>query len=215
MSQATLRTSRLELRPLGPDHGDFVYELDSDPRVMKHIGYGKPLSASDSQMVHKLLLETASSGTGLGCWAAFAGDDFVGWWVLAPSQQPEGTAGQSDEAANASDTSSDAPSSQGSIDRAEFGLRLLPKFWGQGFAKEGSREVVRHGLRDLGLNEIFGETMTVNVGSRKTMASCGLKHVRTFHNKYDTPPPGIEEGEVEYRITKDEWELLATELKRV
>ncbi|KAK7423514.1 hypothetical protein QQX98_000971 [Neonectria punicea] len=185
MSQATLRTERLELRPLAPEHGDFLYQLDSDPEVMKYIGYGKPLDAKDSKIVHKLLLETAAPGTGLGCWAAFTGGDFVGWWVLATTQS--NVTPQSDKI------------------RAEFGLRVLPKFWGQGFAKEGSRELLKHGFRDLGLDEIFGETMTVNKGSRATMASCGLGHVRTFHNQYDTPPPGIEEGEVEYRITKDEW----------
>ncbi|GKU10201.1 unnamed protein product [Fusarium langsethiae] len=83
MSQATLRTDRLELRPLGPEHGDYIYQLDSDPQVMKYIGYGKPLSTDDSAIVHKLLLETASFGSGLGCWAGFAGENFVGWWILA------------------------------------------------------------------------------------------------------------------------------------
>ncbi|KPM40486.1 hypothetical protein AK830_g6062 [Neonectria ditissima] len=186
MSQATLRTARLELVPLAPQHGDFLYQLDADPDVMKYIGYGKPLDAKDSKIVHKLLLETAAPGTGLGCWAAFSGRDFVGWWVLAATQ------------------SHVTPSQSGKI-RAEFGLRVLPKFWGQGLAKEGSRELLKHGFQDLGVDEIFGETMTVNKGSRATMASCGLNHVRTFHNQYDTPPPGIEEGEVEYRITKEEW----------
>ncbi|KAF4472712.1 GNAT family acetyltransferase [Fusarium albosuccineum] len=187
--QATLRTARLELVPLSPDHGDYVYQLDSDAEVMKYIGYGKPLSASDSAIVHKLLLETATFGSGLGCWAGFAGDEFVGWWVLAPSQ------------------SSDTPP-QVNKKRVEFGLRLLPKFWGRGYAKEGSRELVRHGLEDLDIEEVFGETMAVNEGSRAIMAKIGLRHVRTFHNKYDNPPPGIEEGEVEYRITRDEWAAL-------
>ncbi|PTD11440.1 hypothetical protein FCULG_00003172 [Fusarium culmorum] len=177
MSQATLRTDRLELRPLGPEHGDYIYQLDSDPQVMKYIGYGKPLSADDSAIVHKLLLETASFGSGLGCWAGFAGENF-------PEQRY---------------------SPEVNKKRVEFGLRILPKFWGQGYAKEGSRAVVKHGLEDLNVEEVFGETMAVNQGSRAIMEKIGLKHVRTFYNKYDTPPPGIEEGEVEYRVTRDEW----------
>ncbi|UZP32832.1 hypothetical protein NXS19_000648 [Fusarium pseudograminearum] len=75
--------------------------------------------------------------------------------------------------------------------RVEFGLRILPKFWGQGYAKEGSRAVVKHGLEDLNVEEVFGETMAVNQGSRVIMEKIGLKHVRTFYNKYDTPPPGL------------------------
>ncbi|KAF4977097.1 hypothetical protein FZEAL_6330 [Fusarium zealandicum] len=188
MSQATLHTQRLKLVPLAAEHRDYVYQLDSDPKVMKYIGYGKPLDANDSAIVLKLLLETASMGPGLGCWAAFAGDNFIGWWVLAASQ------------------TDDTPPKT-NTKRVEFGLRLLPKFWGQGYAKEGSRVVVKHALEDLGVNEVFGETMAVNEGSRAIMSKIGLKHVRTFHNKYDDPPPGIEEGEVEYRVTKDEWVL--------
>ncbi|KAI0123172.1 GNAT domain-containing protein [Xylariales sp. AK1849] len=181
MSQATLRTVRLELVPLSPEHQDFIFQLDSDPEVMKYIGYGRPFDANESNMVYKHLLETAASdsGPGLGCWAGFAGGDFVGWWVLAPNES--------------------------NSKRAEFGLRVLPKFWGKGYAKEGTRQLLKHGFQDLGLDEVYGDTMAVNAGSRAVLAACGLRHIRTYHNKYDTPPPGIEKGEVEYRITKDEW----------
>ena len=67
--------------------------------------------------------------------------------------------------------------------------------------------MTKYALEDFGADELYGETMAVNAGSRATMAKCGLKHVRTWHNKYEdfTPPAGIEEGEVEYRVTKEEW----------
>lgn len=89
--------------------------------------------------------------------------------------------------------------------KTEYGFRVSPKYWGRGFAKEGAREMVRHAFQDLELDEVIGETMTVNSASRAVMAGSGLKHVDTFFNKYDTPPAGIEEGEVRYRVTKDEW----------
>ncbi|KAE8329986.1 major facilitator superfamily domain-containing protein [Aspergillus sergii] len=186
MTQAILRTERLELVPLGPEHSDFTKMLDKDPQVMKYIGFGKPLDDEQAKEVHKWLLHAATLVPGFGCWVGFAGGEFVGWWVLAPCPS-EGTP------------------EQFRSDRSEFGYRLLPKFWRQGYAKEGSRELLRHAFQDLGLSEVFGETMAVNVASRAVMAACGLKHAYTFHNKYDTPPPGIEEGEVRYQITKDEW----------
>ncbi|BDD58834.1 hypothetical protein MPDQ_007480 [Monascus purpureus] len=174
-SQPTLRTARLELVPLGPEHRGLTIQLDTDPDVMKYIAFGKPFTHEQALEVHQWLLESATHVSGLGCWAGFAGGDFVGWWILAPASQ------------------------------AEFGFRLLPRFWRQGYAKEGAREMLRHAFQDLGLIEVIGETMTANAGSRAVMASCGLKHVSTFYNEYPTPPPGIEEGEMRYAITREEW----------
>ncbi|KAI5461916.1 acyl-CoA N-acyltransferase [Mariannaea sp. PMI_226] len=188
MTQSILHTTRLDLVPLGPEHKDFLYELDSNPEVMRYIGYGKPLSKNDSAIVLKHLMDTATHGSGLGCWAGFMGGDFAGWWVLAPSQ-----------------TNDEPP--KFTTERAVFGFRVVPKLWGLGLAKEGSRELLRHVFQDLGVKEVLGDTMAVNLGSQATMASIGMKHIRTFYNQYDNPPPGIEEGEVEYRISKQEWLL--------
>ncbi|KEF62073.1 uncharacterized protein A1O9_00045 [Exophiala aquamarina CBS 119918] len=188
--QPILRTERLELRPLGSEHFEFTKQLDFDPDVMRYVLTGKPLTPEQAVEVHQWLLNAAKPLPGVGCWVGFVGDDFVGWWVLAPSQKNVGE---------------DGPA-QYYHDRTEFGWRLLPKFWRKGYAKEGSRELLRYAFEDLGLREVAGDTMTINVASRATMASCGLQHVRTFHNQYDDVYiPGIEEGEVEYRITRDEW----------
>ncbi|KFY06622.1 hypothetical protein V492_07913 [Pseudogymnoascus sp. VKM F-4246] len=189
ISQETLRTARLELRPLGPEHLELTKTLDFDPDVMKYVLFGRPLTLEESVETHKWLLNTATIVPGVGCWAGYVGEDFVGWWVLAPSQSNAGE---------------DGPPRYNK-ERAEFGWRLLPKFWRKGYAKEGSFELLRHAFQDLGLKEVAGDTMVVNAGSQATMASCGMRKVRTYHNKYDNPPPGIEEGEVEFLITKDEW----------
>ncbi len=153
---------------------------------MKYIGYGKPLSESDSAIGLKCLLELAVCG--LGCWAGYVGNDFVGWWVLAAGE------------------TKDTPP-QVDMENVIFGMKLLPKFWGRGYAKEGSCELFRHAFEDLGVKQVSADAMAINTGSRATMAACGMRYIRTFHNEYPTPPPGIEEGEVEYRITKDEWLL--------
>ncbi|KAJ9503084.1 hypothetical protein H2202_001238 [Exophiala xenobiotica] len=188
-TQTTLRTTRLELRPLGPEHLDLTKQLDFDPDVMKYVLFGRPLTAEEATEVHKWLLNAAKPVPGLGCWVGFDGDEFVGWWVLAPSQSNPGQ--------------EEPP--RYNKGRAECGWRLLPKFWRKGYAKEGSHELLRHAFQDLGLNEVVGDTMAVNVACRAAMVSCGLQHVRTFYNKYDNPPPGIEEGEVEHLITRNDW----------
>jgi RimJ/RimL family protein N-acetyltransferase len=47
--------------------------------------------------------------------------------------------------------------------------------------------------------------MAVNEASRATMASIGLRYVRTFFPDWDEPLPGAEHGEVEYAITREQW----------
>jgi RimJ/RimL family protein N-acetyltransferase len=81
---------------------------------------------------------------------------------------------------------------------------LLRRCWRQGFASEGCRELLRHAFEDLSLHRVFGVTMTANGASRATMAAIGMRHLRTFHAD-DEGPAGIELGEVEYEITRDEW----------
>ena len=89
--------------------------------------------------------------------------------------------------------------------QAALGYRLLRRYWRQGLASEGARELLRHGFADLGLHRIFAETMAVNEASRATMASIGLRYVRTFTADWEEPIAGSEHGEVEYAITRDEW----------
>lgn len=191
MSQPTLKTSRLELVPLNdsPEHKQLILELDTDAEVMRYIAFGRPFDEKESEMVRQHLLKTADQ-SGVGCWVARikapaeSEPDLVGWWVLCPSEtNPK---------------------------RAEFGLRIVREFWGKGFAKEGTKALLGYSFDDLDLDEVFGETMTINSGSRKTMESCGMKFVRTYFNEYKdfTPAPGIEHGEVEYAMKKGEWEAL-------
>ena len=184
IAQATLRTSRLSLVPLAEEHLDYEVELDSDPEVMRYLGDGKPRTRAEVQRYHRARLAAATPVPGLGFWAGFHDGQFVGWWLLEPPQRPD----------------------QGPVEgQAELGYRLLRRYWRQGLASEGARELLRHGFTDLGLRRVFAETMAVNEASRATMAAIGLRYVRTFHADWDEPIPGAEHGEVEYAITREQW----------
>ena len=52
--------------------------------------------------------------------------------------------------------------------------------------------------------------MTVNVASRAVMERVGLTNVRTFPTSTTAPLEGIEEGEVEYEMTREQWEYRTT-----
>ena len=58
----------------------------------------------------------------------------------------------------------------------EIGWRLAAAHWGQGYATEGARAVLRFGFETLGLNEIVSFTLPANHRSRRVMERIGMHH---------------------------------------
>jgi len=116
-------------------------------------------------------------------WIAYERDTntFVGWFGLRPSD----------------------PNAR------ELGYRLVRSFWARGLATEGSRALIATAFTELGTERIWAQTMTVNTRSRRVMERCGLRFVRTFHLEGLQPIEGSDEGDVEYEITKAEWDARA------
>jgi RimJ/RimL family protein N-acetyltransferase len=93
---------------------------------------------------------------------------------------------------------------------ADLGYRLLQRQWRKGLASEGARELVRYGFDDVRLDRIIAQTLSVNAGSRAVMERVGLVYVRTVPTSFTVPAEGVEEGEVEYEMTREQWERRAT-----
>jgi len=122
----------------------------------------------------------------LGTWAAesSATGEFLGWFHFRPGPGTD-------------------------ITNIDLGYRLRRSAWNTGYATEGSRALINMGFTELGIERVFGHTMTVNIASRRVMEKCGLTLVRT--TPYEGPDviEGSEHGEVEYALTKPEWEARA------
>lgn len=182
MPQATLRTERLTLVPLADEHLEDEVALDAEPEVMRYLGEGVPNTREYVVEAHARRLARADEADGFGLWAGMLDGEFVGWWLLEPPDDTGAT---------------------------EIGYRLRSRFWRQGLASEGARELLRHAFEDLGVPRVFALTMAVNEGSRAVMASVGLTYVRTFHEDFPVPIAGSERGEVEYAITRSQWHARA------
>jgi RimJ/RimL family protein N-acetyltransferase len=202
-TRTALFTPRLRLVPLSDAHLDNEVELDSDPAVVRFIGNGKPRSREQVEELHPARIARGAVVPGLCFWAGFLrselrsgsnsspggehAEPFVGIWILTPPR---------DEGQDPT------------VFQAELGYRLMRKFWRQGLAKEGTKELLRYEFHDLGLRRIYAETMAVNAASRATMLSVGMKFERRFRQEFEEMIPGSEEGEVEYSITSEEWKTL-------
>lgn len=179
-----LETGRLLLRQFTPDDVDALFELDSDPRVRRFVEDGQPVSRADiAEHTIPAFLAYYERDDGFGFWAAIekASGRFIGWFHFRPP--PDG-------------------------DRCdpELGYRLLPWAWGKGYATEGSLALVDKGFAELGVERVYAETMAVNTASRRVMEKCGMRLVRSFHADWPVRIPGDEHGDVEYAITRAEWE---------
>ena len=184
MPQQTLHTEWLTLVPLADEHLEWEVELDSDPEVMRYIS-GRASTREEVEAGHARRMAAAQKRDGLGFWVGLVDDEFVGWWILQPAHGP------------------DQPDDPGV---ADLGYRLLRRHWGKGLASAGARELLRYGFDDVGLDRIIAQTLTVNAASRAVMERVDLSFVRTFPSSMTAPVEGVEEGEVEYEMTREQWE---------
>jgi RimJ/RimL family protein N-acetyltransferase len=85
----------------------------------------------------------------------------------------------------------------------EIGWRLGARHWGQGYATEGARAVVRFGLDTLRLNQIVSFTVPANLRSRRVMEKIGMTRDPTDDFDHPQLPVGHPfRRHVLYRITR-------------
>jgi RimJ/RimL family protein N-acetyltransferase len=180
-----LETPRLVLRQFTPGDVDNLFDLNSDPEVMRYLTGGKPMPREeirDRIMPHHLSVYDRFDR--LGTWAAESADsgEFLGWFCLRPERGTEITT------------------------NVELGYRLRRPAWNRGYATEGSLALITMGFTDLGVERVFAHTMTVNAASRHVMEKCGLTFVRSLPWNLPDVFEGTEQGEVEYALTRPDWE---------
>jgi RimJ/RimL family protein N-acetyltransferase len=174
-----LQTERLCLRRWLPSDRASFAALNADPRVMEY--FPAPLSRHESDaLVTRIEAHFAEHGFGL-------------WAVEIPHVVPfAGFIGLAIPRFTAHFTPC-----------VEIGWRLAAAHWGQGYATEGARAVLRFGFETLGLNEIVSFTVPANHRSRRVMERIGMHH----NPADDFDHPALPEGHplrrhVLYRCTR-------------
>lgn len=179
-----LETERLSLRQFTGDDVDNLFGLNNDPEVMRYLTGGRPTPRETLRdEIIPFHLGVYERLDRLGTWAAesTATGEFLGWFHFRPGPDAD-------------------------ITNIDLGYRLRRSAWNQGYATEGSRALVSMGFTDLGVQRVFGHTMTVNTASRRVLEKCGLRLVRTTPCDGPDVIDGSEQGEVEYALTRPEWE---------
>jgi len=175
--KASFETARLSLSLVRVADRAHLVALERDPEVMRFLNGGRHTPDDGAKEGTGLLTPRGGEND---VWAAVEtrSGAFVGWFSLRHVGDRVG----------------------------ELGFRLRRDAWGRGFASEGAIALVAMGFADQDLARIAATTMAVNSASRRVMEKTGLTHVRTIYPSWRNPLPGSELGEVEYEITRQEWE---------
>jgi RimJ/RimL family protein N-acetyltransferase len=192
--QVLLETERLVLRRFTEDDADNLFELDSDPDVMRFLSGGIPTPRAVIKTdILPRFLRYDEHAPGFGFWAAIdkATGDFIGWFSFRLS-------GQADPR------------------EVTLGFRLRKVAWGKGYATEGAGALIRKGFTELGVQRVVATTYQDNLASRRVMEKAGMTLTRRFCittadlNRVDTyhvASPGLWDGDdVEYSLQKADWE---------
>jgi len=160
-----LETERLVLRRLTEDDARDLFELDSDPEVMRYLTGGIPHTWED--IVDRVLphyLSFYDRFDHYGFWAAIerATGAFIGWFHFRPYRP--------------------APH------ETELGYRLRRSAWGKGYATEGSRALIEKGFAELGVTKVVAETLAANTRSRRVMEKLGMRLEAQFVCREDELP---------------------------
>jgi ribosomal-protein-alanine N-acetyltransferase len=86
---------------------------------------------------------------------------------------------------------------------AELGYWIGVSYWGQGYAAEAAREVVRYGFEQLGLHRIYAAHSGNNAASGRVLRKIGMSYEGT-HREHPRKW-GEYEDRVEYGLLVGEW----------
>jgi len=179
-----LTTERLILRRLTPDDAQELFELDSDPEVVRWANPGGRTTSYEEVRSRVLprLLSYYEWYNGYGYYAAEdkSTNRFLGWFFL----RPESVDGRLAE----------------ELAEVELGYRLKRSAWGKGYATEGSKALLEKGFSELGAKRVVAYVIVKNAASIRVLEKLGFRAVERFVNEDGHP-------EVRYALERHEYLL--------
>ena len=149
--QVVFETPRLILRRFTTEDAPLIFQLNSDPEVLKYLH--EPLlkdEAHATEIIRNIILPQYEKK--LGRWAIHKKEDlaFIGWCGLKHLVEN---------------------------DETDLGYRLMKTAWGKGFATEAAAHTLAYGFSQLQLPEITGRAHTGNIASITVLQKIGMQYI--------------------------------------
>ena len=152
-------TPRLILRELLDTDDKGMFELDSNTEVLKYL-YTEPQTKIEQSRDVITFIRKQYEENGIGRWAVIEkqSGDFIGWAGLKLVKQ----------------------TINNRTNYYDVGYRLIPRYWGRGYATEVCKASIDYGFKNLNLNLICATASVHNIASRKVLEKNRLTFIEEF-----------------------------------
>ena len=160
-----IETERLIIREFELSDAEGLFELDSNPDVLKFIGIDSVKEIQESEDLITVLQKQYAEN-GIWRWAVIekSTGGFMCWSGLKLYRE----------------------SINNQINIYELGYRFIPRFWGKGFATESARALVNYAFYELKIPKLFAVTDLEHHSSKNVLHKVGFKDIEVikYHGEY-------------------------------
>ncbi|WP_203256246.1 GNAT family N-acetyltransferase [Hyunsoonleella ulvae] len=156
-----LETEHLILRELRTTDLNNMFKLDSNPEVHRYLGNKPVRTKTESQKILESVLRQYKDHC-IGRWAAIekSSGEFIGWSGIRLNTEFN---------------------MNGFTKYHDVGYRLLPKYWGKGYATESGKAAIDYAFSKMGLSRIYATTHVGNLASHNALLKIGLTYLNDFY----------------------------------
>lgn len=150
-------TERLILREIEQTDAKDLFELDSNPEVLKYIGI-PPLTDISQVSTMIEILQKQYEDNGIGRWAVElkSTGEVIGWCGLKLHDEPI----------------------DGNVNFYELGYRFKPQHWSKGYATESSNAWMDYAFNTLKTPQVFGMTDPKHNASQNVLKKMGFTFIK-------------------------------------
>jgi RimJ/RimL family protein N-acetyltransferase len=143
-------SARLLFREFTAEDTQLLYDLNSNPNVIKYVHEPTPTIESTTKVLQDIILPQYKLYNH-GRWAVHlkSTSEFIGWCGLKYIKE---------------------------ADEIDLGYRFKEDFWGKGYATEAAKAAISYGFNTLRLKKIIAKALPENLGSLHVMEKCGMSY---------------------------------------
>ena len=159
-----IETNRLILREITSEDASTLFEMDSNPVVLKYLNL-PPVSSIEEVYKKINVLKKTYSENKLARWAVTdkKTGEVLGWCGLKLIEE----------------------TINGHCNYYDLGYRFLPQHWGKGYATESAKAWVQYAFNELKVNELFAITDINHEGSKNVLRKLGFSFINRFEYPHE------------------------------